>query len=339
VQSETAVVRDEPAAEGQVVASLVRGTGLVSQEKAGEWFRVVVKPSGGDMVVMGFIAAGDVKILKFREEAKADFWSEDTREFGGAGLSVRFSFGGGPLAGNDLSKGLRGRFKSIEAEILSGGPNVDAHKYRAPSLFYELGVDLEYRLAPRLWVFIGAGFARASARDVLRYTTGDYYDRGLEAYGSLEAVPIRLGLFYRMPLNRSLSAYGGAGGMYYRIDFESRQDDMRPNRQVLWGQFAKAGGVGFFSMLGAELNLTSRACIFLEAQGRYARIGGFEGTETKVVTGLPEPTSSRQGRLYFVEDADGARLSILESPPAGNAREAVLNLRSLSLWGGLRLKF
>jgi GWxTD domain-containing protein len=50
-------------------------------------------------------------------------------------------------------------------------------------------------------------------------------------------------------------------------------------------------------------------------------------------------TSTHQGRLYFIDDADGLRLSILESPPAGNAREAVLDLRSLSVRGGIRLKF
>lgn len=340
VLPETAVVRAEPSAESQALATLVRDANLVSQEKAGAWFRVVVRPAGGDMVVMGFVAAGDVKVLKFRKEESPGFWPEDTGDFRGSGLSARVSFGGGPLAGNDLSRGVRGRYKSTESGILAGGYAIDTRKYQSLSPAYEAAVDLEYRLSPRISVSLGGGSSRAFAKDTLRYHASDYFDRGLEATGTLYTVPIRLGLVYRMPLGRSFSAYGGAGGVYCRVRFEGRQDNTRAYIGDQIVQSAKTDGFGFFGTLGAELKLTSRASFFLETQGRYARIGGFEGIETwTYAENIVETRVSKQGRLYFIDDPEGLRLSILENPPAGNAREAVLDLRSLTIWGGIRLKF
>ncbi len=342
VQSDAAAVRDEPSGEGQVLARLALGTNLVSQEKTGEWYRVVVTPAGGDMVVMGFVAAGDVKILKFRKEETADFWTEDTAPSRDARLSARFALGGGPVAGNDLSKGFRGRFLSTEAEVLTGGVAIDARKHAPPSPANEFAVDLEYRISRRVSVSFGAGYSWASAKEVLRYHASDYVDRQLDANGTFEMVPLRLSFIYRLPLGRLFSVYGGAGGMYCLVSFQSRQDDVRQAGLVDGiGQTGKSWGLGFLGILGAEAKMTSRACFFLEAQGRLARIGGFEGTETTVYldsTGLNR-TVSRQGSLYFVDDPGGARISILESPLAGNAREVLFDLRSLSVWGGIRLKF
>ncbi len=342
VQSETAAVRDEPSGEGQVLARLAPGTNLVSQEKTGEWFRVVVKPAGGDMVVMGFVAAGDVKVLKFRKEEPADFWAEDTAPSREARLSARFALGGGPVAGNDLSNGFRGRFLSTEAEILTGGFAIDARRHSPPSPANEFAVDLEYRISRRVSMSFGAGYSWASAKEVLRYHAPDYVDRQLDATGSLEMVPFRLSFIYRLPLGRLFSVYGAAGGMSCLVSYQGRQDDVRQAGLIdAIGQTAKSWGLGFLGTLGAEAKMTSRACFFLEAQGRTARIGGFEGAETMIYreSAGVNRTISRQGRLYFMDDPDGARLAILESPPAGNAREVVFDLRSLSVWGGIRLKF
>lgn len=342
VVPEIAAVRAEPTAESQALASVSRGTNLISQEKAGVWFRVVVRLAGEEIVVVGYIAESDVKVLKARKPESRNFWAVETGDFRGTGLSARVTLGGGPLAPNELSKGLRGRFKSAEAEILSGDYAVDDRKYGSLSPAYEFAVDLEYRIASRVSIAFGAGSFRAAAKDYLTYHSSDYLDRGLEATGSLKGLPLHAGFVYRMPLGRSISAYGAAGVSYYRFKFEGRQDEAQGLQEKLLGQSAKAGGAGFFGALGAELKMTSRAGFFLEAQGRYARIGGFEGTETSIhKKSISEVlTFTRQGRLYFIDDADGPRLSILESAPgAGTAREAVLDLRSLSVRGGIRLKF
>ena len=106
---------------------------------------------------------------------------------------------------------------------------------------------------------------------------------------------------------------------------------------------------GFQGGMGIEYRLTSKMAILLEAQGRWAKFRGLEGSSAAVAAegGDPRYTLfSEEGKLYFETFpllADAPRLIMVQSAPPlgpeGEAREAVVDFSGFSLQAGFRFYF
>jgi len=80
----------------------------------------------------------------------------------------------------------------------------------------------------------------------------------------------------------------------------------------------------------------------IEAQGRYAKISGFDGSEkfSHEVSGWPT-TSETKGTLFYVGGEKYPGLTFLSDGASGgqNIRKAVLDLSGISLLAGLGFRF
>ena len=99
--------------------------------------------------------------------------------------------------------------------------------------------------------------------------------------------------------------------------------------------------------MGIEYKLLKRIGVFVEAQGRYARIRGLEGTSRSEAGewGGLLPSFSEEGRLYYESVPtlpDAPRLIMVQSDPPpgpdGEPRLAVVDFSGVSLQAGIRIR-
>jgi hypothetical protein len=158
----------------------------------------------------------------------------------------------------------------------------------------------------------------------------------------MDILSLRLGLFYTLPLSRLLTVCLNAGPAHYFADFQyGRSFNTTTDTDSLL-QKVKARDWGLEGGVGLEIRMNQRLAFILEAQGRYAKISGFEGKEEIYrVIGGPVSSTVENGTLLYVEGEEHPRLDIFPAgPPAGiTAKQAVLNLTGLSLQAGLNFKF
>jgi hypothetical protein len=147
----------------------------------------------------------------------------------------------------------------------------------------------------------------------------------------------RLGIIYWLPVAKVGSFYATGGVGLYQADYKLALNLLLGSETEDLGQSAKGQGFGVHGGGGFEVALNPKVLLFIEAQGRYARLDGFEGSES--FHRYPGTESYKiEGALYYLESGPHPRLAILENEPAG-VRQAVLDLRSLSIRAGLRFKF
>ncbi len=339
VKAASALVRASPYADGAVLLTLAKGTMLPSFEKTGEWFRVVVETGEGGLTVVGYVAASDVEVMKAVVRAVGDFWTEESGEFRGLGLSVKLSGGAGFLNGGDFARASRGMFLAWADAILAQ----DVEPYERVENFKLKGLELEgellYRLTPRLSLGLGSGFLDATGRGALNYFVGGGASVRLEVKPIITIVPLRLGLTFALPIHRLFNVYAEAGPALYWAKLSHQM------MISLWnyGQAATGRALGIHGGCGLELVLTSRGCWFVEIQGRYARFNGFSGRKTSVIYNqfaTPE-TRHTDGDLYFFKHERYSRIDILKNPPpeSSGGRRLVYDLKSLGLQTGIRVKF
>ena len=323
--------------------TLAKGTMVPSFEKLGEWFRVVVETGEGGLTEIGFLAASDVEVMKAIVRSVGDFWTEETGEFRGLGLSVKVYAGAGFPAGGDISRASRGMFLASADEILSHGYETYERIEKFGFKGLELNLDVLYRLSSRLSVGIGAGALDASGKGFL-----GYYDSGgsvarLQTKPMLYITSLRTGLTFTLPIHKLFNIYAQAGPAYYRAKISHQSMIAAPGSSENVGKLGISHAVGVHGGCGLELVLTSRGCWFVEVQGRYARFKDFKGEMAYLATApfvLPVRDSA-EGGLYYTHHERYARIDVLAGSPAegSGSRSLVYNMRSVSALTGIRLKF
>jgi hypothetical protein len=101
--------------------------------------------------------------------------------------------------------------------------------------------------------------------------------------------------------------------------------------------------------VGIEYKFDRTTGLFIEAQGRYAKFKGFEGTSTSVpneFNGGVLPSFSETGKLYYesVPTIPGSPRWIMvqgapPNGPDGKPREAVVDFSGVSLLAGIKIRF
>jgi len=219
---------------------------------------------------------------------------------GGIKIDLRVHGGYSRLAASDVNTGSGGmlEFYKLIAEYglyeYEGG-------YKPLHGGYDVGFDFVFLLSPRLGIGIGAGYLRSVGTGDLTLTM----ETGVLAFESksvLSALPVRLGLYYALPLRAGLSLTANAGAALYVGRMFN--DHFRFEQDVTWGaQDIDADRVGFSDVgfqggLGVDYRISSTMGIFVEAQGRYAKFKNF-GEVSITAASYEGGPQTREGKIYL----------------------------------------
>lgn len=271
---------------------------------------------------------------------------EDEEEivvFKGVGIHVRLGGGYTLLSGGDFKTGIQGMYDWGGRRVVSAGYTLGRSDERPLRSGYELGGDIVYYFASRLGIGAGGTLTQVNKTNRQLFKFGnDPRDYAMTVVPQIDILSLRLGVFYAVPLNRLLTVCFNAGPAYYSVDYKYGGNIQMANYGYEFSQRAKARDWGVQGGVGLEIRMNQRVAFNFEAQGRYAKISGFDGKEALYeYLGGPFTTSEKNGTLYYVEEGGFPRLEVSpEAPATGfNSREAVFDFSGVSLRAGLNFKF
>ncbi|MFZ2054803.1 MAG: outer membrane beta-barrel protein [Candidatus Aminicenantales bacterium] len=268
---------------------------------------------------------------------------EEVAEFKGVGIHVRLGGGYSLLSGGDFKTGIQGMYDRGAQSIVSAGYTLGRSDERPLRSGYELGGDIVYYFAGRLGIGAGGTLARVNKKNTQLFSFGnDPHDFAMRVVPQIDILSFRLGLFYALPINRLLTVCFNVGPAYYSVDYKYSGNIQEANYTYGLSQRAKANDWGVQGGIGLEIRMNQRLGFIIEAQGRYAKISGFDGEEELYeYLGGPISKSGKNGTLYYLEEEGYPRLEIFpEAPVEGfNSREAVFDFSGVSFRAGLNFKF
>jgi hypothetical protein len=342
VAIENAALRQKPDLASPIVATVAKGTILNSNEVEGAWFRVSIARGKEGAAVVGYIASNEVEILEEKIKRPPEFWEEPVEEFHGLGFNLKLAAGLNLFSGGDFYRGAAGMFDSNADAFISSGYTQESRKAKSFRSGFEGGGDIIYHVSPHLGVGLGMDYIHARAESLFVFHGQEAIAFKLWSTPWINAFSIKLGLFYDLPVSSWLTVCFNGGPALFLVKYNYNRNVLIPGVADDFYQQAKAHGIGFRGGLGLEIHLNQRAAVLLEAQGRYARITGFEGSEkfSHEVSGWPT-IREEQGSLYYVEAEKYAELAVLSEGAANiqNAGKAVLDFTGISLLAGLRFRF
>ncbi len=338
ISVEGANIRLEPNAESPVASTMSRGTVLDSYEKTGEWFRVVIGPDEKGFSLIGYLHSSDVEVIEEKIIKEPDFWEEEPEFFEGIGLRVKLSGGLSFFGFGDVENGTRGFFDSAADFFFSSGYTVD----KRPESFspaFDISGDIIFYIKPRIGIGLGTSYIRASGTNFLLVSGKELYL--IQQVGSIpkiNVVPIRMGMFFTIPILGPFAVYLNGGPSLYLARYSyALETNIKDITDIF--QKATAQSLGFHGGLGIAVDLNKRSVFFIEGQGRYAKISNFEGKER--LRNTDNVYSEENGTLYYMEDETYSYLTIRADEPFGFKilRKASFNLSGISLRAGLIIKF
>ncbi len=307
---------------------------MLSNQKAGRTagktrFRVALSL----FLLLGVLLSG----LPAQEE------DEEVVEFKRVGIHLKLGGGYSLLSGGDFDTGIQGMFDWGVQKIVSDGGTLGESNVQPLRSGYELGGDIVYYFAGRLGIGAGGTLARVNKTNTQLFSFGnDPHDFAMRVVPQIDILSFRLGLFYALPINRLLTVCFNVGPAYYSVDYKYTGNIQEANYTYGLSQMAKANDWGVQGGIGLEIRMNQRLGFIIEAQGRYAKISGFDGEEELYeYLGGPISKSGKNGTLYYLEEEGYPRLEIFsEAPVEGfNSREAVFDFTGVSFRAGLNFKF
>jgi hypothetical protein len=268
---------------------------------------------------------------------------EEAVVFKGIGLHVRLGGGYSLFSGGDFKTGIQGMYDLGGHRIVSAGYTLGTREKHLFSSGYELGGDLVYYFAGRLGIGVGGTLTRVNKTNEQLFRLGAVLlDYPMRVVPHTDIFSLRIGVFYAIPLNSLLTACFNAGPAFYSADYKCNWGAQTPGYAYSVSQRAKAKEWGVQGGIGLEVRMNERLAFILEAQGRFAKISGFEGEESLYENlGGPVFTSDTTGTLYYVEKEGFPRLEVFPAAPAVglDGHEAVFDFSGISLRAGLNFKF
>ncbi len=263
-------------------------------------------------------------------------------------LSLRLQGGINYFQGGDLNPGFGGNFKFLKFESSYYG-FTQTGGYNALHVGSDIGGDLIFQINRFLGVGIGIEFIKSSQNSKVTDSGMGYNHTDWDSYSispKLSSVPLKVGLFYSLPMSRKINFIANAGIGYYfnKLNYEARWEG---SHDFFVGDkfYTSKKGIGFQGGLGIEYMLTTKMSFFLETQGRYARFRKFLGT----VVSIDSPLSN-SGMLYYVElhepvltwgrfEISGKTGDSGYVNPTTFERDAIIDFSGVSLQAGIRIHF
>ncbi len=254
-------------------------------------------------------------------------------------FTLRIYGGGNYLSGGDLNRGLQGWADYWSAFRTNQGYTQQTGAFQPVHFGLNAGGDLMFHLNPHLALGIGTELVSAS-----KTTTFDYRSSSAsidwEYSGKPSAVPIKLSVFYSLPLGDRLKArfHAGAGYYFAKAKIDSRTES---NTNADYLIDSKAQGVGYHGGMALEIKILEGLNVFLEAAGRILTLSGFEGS---VTMGGGAPAWEGTLRYWEASSTSISRYGYLDltiAPPSGKAiffvRDAKIDFSGASLRLGLAI--
>ena len=262
----------------------------------------------------------------------------------GEKFALKLSGGMNYLLVGDVNEGVKGVIDSLR-DSATVVPGTSTGGEAKP---IHLGFDFEgyiiINLTPRVGIGFGAGYIQGAktSESMVHFPEGP--EASFTFKPKISAIPIRLGVFYTLPMNEMMNVVFNAGaGLYLaKYSYNFRPEGAWSGNTI--NQKASAKGFGFHGGVGLEFNLAPKIAFVLEGQGRYAKIGGFEGTAKYAGSSLPY---TEEGALYYWEQMTifrkYPRVLVQENKPSGplysNVRDAKVDFSGFTFLAGIKINF
>jgi Bacterial SH3 domain/Outer membrane protein beta-barrel domain len=360
VTAEQANLREKPDIGSGIVQQIPEGTVLEADRKEGEWFFVRYTLEDGG-VIGGWIHESLVEIVEGAvpqvETKPAEKPAEravpprerrpgpirigriERPEFrtGTFPLEAAFSLGVATVAPRDLNDGARGFADAYGALIGIPAPKAAD----ALHIAFLTGVELNYRVSPKLAIGLAADFLKGANRDATEYSN-ETTTETVTTRPAARAVPVKL--IARFYPAAGVYVRGGIGFYAAKVSYLYRI--VRPDSWQQWKGTATDSALGAEVAFGGEWEAVPRTTLFIEAGFRYARFTDLTGKD--VYTNSPGANVTTVGTLYAwkqlaKDDNIYPRVFVEETLPAGTdiseARAAVINLSGAAIRAGVRYRF
>ncbi len=268
-------------------------------------------------------------------------------------FGIKLTGGLNYLLVGDLNKGVRGSmdlwkdYHSYIPECSMGGEAKPIH------LGFEIEGDIIFDLTQKLGIGLGAGYIYGASTSKIALSCLGGYENSWDNKAKISASPIRVGIFYTVFANKKMKVVYNTGIGLYLAKYSYIETSPMTGGGTK-DQKASAEGFGLHGGMGIEFNLTPTIGLVIEAQGRYAKVGSFEG-KIKYLGIIPQPWEE-EGLLYYWEktftshEAKNAHITkkypqvyIREKKPSGlginSVREATIDFSGFTLMGGIKFNF
>jgi len=267
-------------------------------------------------------------------------------------LSLRLYGGFSRLAAGDVNEGCDGFFELLELYAALGFGTASGG-YNPIHAGYNFGADLVFQLSPNIGVGIGAGYLQSSKSSLMTLSSTSIGEITLTGTPTLRAMPIRLAVFFTLPLGGKFNLTADVGAAYYaglKLEAAQRLEIGATDWEEMSLSASRSSlsdNLGFQGSLGFEYKISPKMGFFLEAVGRYASFKNFN-----TVMGLERDSAggedTNEGKLYLqtftYPDGTYSSFTIESTPPTPDPpevtyREPKIDLSGFSLQTGIRIRF
>lgn len=259
-------------------------------------------------------------------------------------FGVKLSGGMNYLLVGDPNASLKGLADFLKDQA-SLGDDIPEGEFKKIRFGLNLEGDVIFYLTPRFGISLGSGYIYGmKGGDINKIISGG---QTFTKEVKVSAIPVRLGVYYSLPLSSRTRFFLNGGVSYYFAKWSEAYRNEWSGGWFTTIQEAKASGIGFQGGVGFELNLVSHIAIVFEGQGRYAKIGGFEG-DSEFRASIPGWDSSTEGSLYYFEWQPWTEnwypmVDMSEEEPSGDrirkVREAKVDFSGFTFRVGIKINF
>lgn len=369
--NETADIYLKPDLKSLILRTVKAGVVLNAETREGEWYRVSFPPDERGFTITGYVHSSLVETEQETDVIEAEGLEpppvETSPEPDLDSVLPEVGARRGPRLGFRFVGGLG--FPSV------GDPNrlledlVDYSSYPSGTSFEgEIGTiqkaldfdaDILIYITKYFGLALGSGYISAknpADKSKLRASFETHYDL-IKNEMKMRAVPIRLGVFYAVPVASffRVSLLAGAGYYFAGCSNYAYHEMGDPNVNVMQEWDTRGSGFGFQGRMGFEFDVTRNFGFVMEACGRYAKLDGFSGTykresESVMFLTIPGFNETPEGDLYYFEtilfSSDWYPILMIRnsepgnpSVPIKNLRSAVIDFSGVSFRFGLKLSF
>jgi len=264
-------------------------------------------------------------------------------------LSLKLYGGYSHILAGDINEGSDGFFEILDLYAALGVGTLTGG-YKPLHGGYDFGADLIYQITPTIGVGVGAGYMRNTKTSTATLTDGEN-QLEVAAQPTVSAIPIRLGLFFTVPVAGQVNLTADLGGTYYAgLKLDATQ--LIQFSPINWSEMSVASltagssNLGFHGSLGFEYLFSPKMGFFVEAAGRYAKLKNFEEV-TGIMNDSGGSSDTTDGKLYIATTTDPdftfSLFTVEETPPVDDVeatfREPKIDLSGFSLRVGIRIRF
>jgi len=361
VVSELANIRDKADIGSTIIFQALQGAVFTSLGKEEEWYHIEYIQDSGD-TINGYVHESLVSEIKppaaEQEEEKPERKAEESVEIKEARapkpiileqktvpsaiakrppFSISFSGGGNYGGGGDINKGAEGwvdyNLDDLQLET--------QQNFKPVQLSYFFGGEISFAINEALSFGFGADYLFGSKNSSFELS-GISPETSLTVRPEIQALPLRA--FLSCSVLPQLYVKSGVEYFMAKCSYLYRSEEGEAWKE--WQGDASSRGLGIMAGLGYTISINSNISLFIETNGRIAKLNNFEGTHTYQDSEGLEYTE--EGSLYIYDGHTSEEISypllfIRDKKPSeagvSNPKNAEIDFSGVSLMVGIKLKF